>query len=249
MLAGLSPRATSTLSSVAHACGEMPGSSVASTSQDSQRSDNIYSGNVQQFDDILFNLTTTFEQLKRRRVRGGNATTAAAAAAQMQGNRRGSNVAAAAAESAASALGADSKEPDDVNWFEAVQHLNIMLASAKLDVRLRACRSVAEMGESSAAAKEEICASDGMIRKLVAIMKSYGLEAITALSVLTTDHVRSCDLAREAGAIPILVAFINKDWSKLDVSDNSNNTPDGEEISLLIRNQTEYRAWNPSELS
>ena len=47
------------------------------------------------------------------------------------------------------------------------------------------------------------------MQSLVNVMSAGGLEAISAIKEITTEHPVACDLARDAGAIPILAAFIN----------------------------------------
>lgn len=100
-------------------------------------------------------------------------------------------------------------EQDKIQWSEAVQHLNVMLSSATRAVRLRAASTVAVIAECSSDAKEEICAEVQIVPKLVDVMSTEGLEAISALAVLTTDNPAACDQAREAGAISILANYIN----------------------------------------
>ena len=97
---------------------------------------------------------------------------------------------------------------DDVRWSEAVDHLRVMLMSEILSVRLRVSTTLSVLAECSPKAKDEILKTADVMNQLIIIMTQGGLEAITAISVLTTDSVVACDQARDAGAIAHLAGFI-----------------------------------------
>ena len=190
----------------------MPSSSVAGSSRSTSPRDGAQSPTtavVQSLDDVLFDLSAALERLASpsnmsvAHSKRGNHQAAPQHLAQLRSGLGPAAISGHGLEQQA--------HKDDCKWEEAVQHLSIMLSSAKLDVQLRAARSVAEIGQNNSVAREVICESKGLIAKLVRIMRDGGLEAITALSVLTTEHAPACDLAREAGAISILAAFINKE--------------------------------------
>jgi len=109
------------------------------------------------------------------------------------------------------------------SWsMEAIQYLNVMANSSSRDVRVRMTMAIARVAERSAAWKEQVCRvpkmakhpmatleSATIIERIVELMKAGGLEAIEAISVLTTSSLRGCNMVREAGAVAALAGFIN----------------------------------------
>jgi hypothetical protein len=130
-----------------------------------------------------------------------------------------------------STLAEAAAEPE-VQWTEAIHHLNVMLSSDMKAVRLRAATALGVLAESDSEAKEGIVLVPEIIVKLVELMNSGSLEAISAICVLTTDHAGACDQVRNTGAISTLAGYINTeaDVVRDDESDNSSDGPlDAEE--------------------
>lgn len=155
---------------------------------------------------IMLRLTKAIEGIAKRQMHG---RAGRSRPSSFMGGRGESSMDFASSPAVAASVAPDRAAPvDDVRWSEAVDHLRVMLMSEILSVRLRVSTTLSVLAECSPKAKDEILKTADVMNQLIIIMTQGGLEAITAISVLTTDSVVACDQARDAGAIAHLAGFI-----------------------------------------
>ena len=70
------------------------------------------------------------------------------------------------------------------DWSQAIGHIDVMLSSEASEVQCSGSRALATLAETSSEAKERICSSSGIIRKLVKVMSGGGLDAIADAEVI-----------------------------------------------------------------
>lgn len=100
---------------------------------------------------------------------------------------------------------------DVTQWDEPIKHIAVMLNSETPQVQLQASTTLGDMAQCVSATKARICRLPMVMPGLTKILNNGVLEAITAVHYLCADNELACDQAADAGAVPILAAFINVD--------------------------------------
>ena len=95
------------------------------------------------------------------------------------------------------------------SFHDVVVPLHALLQSDVQDVKVAAAISIGKVAQVNAKAKHEFCQA-GTIAGLVYLMEAGGLEAITAMAIMTSNNSQACDqVVACPGAIDRLTSYIN----------------------------------------
>ena len=123
--------------------------------------------------------------------------------------------------------GSTSERTDDSWRHEAIQVVSLMINSRSRTVQLRATMTISVLSAGTNAVKREVTEVPGMAPRLVELMKSGSLEAISAIAAITTDNMRACDLMRDADAIGFLAALISDKAQAIEARSNADSDKPG----------------------